>query len=74
MVLNIKNADKKIAQLKAEGHDVYWDNYTVVSFRPNPNAVYSTQGIYRNGQFGYEKRFEVNQNGLWFLSGFKHNK
>lgn len=71
MVLNIKNADKKIAQLNSEGHDVYWDNYTIVSFRPNPNASQDKFGVFRNGKFGYEKRFEVTTEGLWHLHGFK---
>lgn len=74
MILTYKNADNKVEQLKQQGHDVYWEGYTVVSFRPNPSAMYNQHGVYRNGSFGYEKRFEVTPEGTWQLYGFNKRK
>lgn len=71
MILTFDNADRKIEQLNKQGHDVYWDNYTVVSFRPSEKAQYSAKyGVVRKGQYGYLKKFEVNEKGEWILFGF----
>lgn len=71
MILTFDNADRKIDQLNKQGHDVFWDGWTVVSFRQSEKAQYSAKyGVVRKGQFGYLKRFEVDQDGLWRLYGF----
>lgn len=74
MILNIKNAEKKIDQLNQQGNDVFWENYTICSFRPAELAEQSVHGVFRNGAWGYVKRFEVGEDGLWRLYGFKKNK
>lgn len=59
-------ADKFVAVQKSRGNDVRWDGWDIVFFRPDPRAVYSAaDGAFRNGQYGFENRVPVSNDGAW---------
>ncbi len=47
------------------GNNVRWNNYTLEFFRPAPQAIYSKDGAFRDGQWGYLNKVAVNDKGLW---------
>lgn len=47
--------------------DYHWEGYTIVKFTPNGRAAFSKRGVWRNGKFGYQEVFEVQQDGKWHL-------
>jgi hypothetical protein len=40
-----------------------WDGWTVLSTKPAKNAVTSKDGVYINGKWHIQQRFEVSENG-----------
>lgn len=64
-----KHAEKFVSQQQVLGNDVRFDNYDIVFFKPAPNAFYSRAGRFRNGQWGYENRFEIGTDGKWRVEG-----
>lgn len=65
LTLGIKKVEKFVRQQQALGNDLRWDGWDMVFFRPAENAVYSKDGAFRNGVWGYENRITVNNNGIW---------
>lgn len=67
-MLTIQNpveAEKFIRRQQRLGNDVRWDNYDMVFFREAPQGVYSSDGAFRNGQWGFENRSTVTESGTW---------
>lgn len=62
---NPKDAEKFVAKQNALGNDVRWDNYDMVFFREAPQGVYSKDGAFRNGSWGFENRVPVSDDGTW---------
>ncbi len=62
---DIKQAHRMVNQQRSAGNDVRWDNYDIVFFRPAEVAMYSPDGAFRDGKWGYENRFAVNEQGIW---------
>ena len=67
MTLGWKAAHAYVAREAAAGNDVYWDGWTIVKFTPNRAAFMRKAGRFRNGQWGYENRTPVNDNGKWVI-------
>jgi hypothetical protein len=65
--VNYKNVDKFVSQQRELGVDVEWDGWTLVFHRPEANAVYTKQGVFHNGEWGYANRFEVNEDGNYYI-------
>ena len=65
--LGIKRIDKFVDEQNALGNDVRWDVYhkTLVFFRPAEKAIFSQNGAFRNGVWGYDNRVEVTEQGVW---------
>lgn len=63
--LGIKKVEKFVQQQQALGNDVRWDGYDLVFFKPSPNGIFSKDGAFRNGVWGYENRVVVNEDGIW---------
>lgn len=61
----IKRAEKFVDQQKARGNDVRWDGWDIVFFREAPQAVYSKDGVFRNGTYGFDNRVVVTERGTW---------
>lgn len=65
MNLDIKSAHRVVREQQQAGNDVVWDGWDIVFYRPAPQAVYSKDGVWRNGQWSFENRVTVNSEGMW---------
>ena len=65
LTLGIKKADKFVREQIALGNDVRWIGWDMIFFRPSESAVYSKDGAFRNGVWGFDNRVPVNNKGLW---------
>ena len=61
MKVNWDDADTFVAEQQSKGADFRWDGYEIVHFQPHPAGFY--KGVYRNGTYGFESRFDVNRKG-----------
>ena len=61
----IKKAEQFVTKQKALGNDVRWDGWDIVFFREAPQAVYSKDGVFRSGTYGFDNRAIVNEKGVW---------
>lgn len=61
----LPEAEKFVARQQRLGSDVRWDNYDIVFFREAPEAVYSLDGVVRNGTYGFDNRSVVTDEGTW---------
>lgn len=64
-IKNLRDAEKFVVKQKSLDNDIRWDNYDLVFFRPAPQGVYSKDGAFRNGQWGFENRVPVTDAGTW---------
>ena len=77
LTLGLKKADKFVKAQQELGNDVRWEGWTMIFFRPEPKGVYSKDGAFRNGTWGFDNRVEVNEKGLWeidFRNVKKHSR
>lgn len=65
LTLGIKKVEAFVKNQQELGNDISWNNYTLEFFRPAEQAIYSKDGAFRNGKWGYINRSEVNDKGLW---------
>lgn len=63
--LGIKKVHQFVGEQIALGNDVRWDGWELVFFRPEPKGIYSPAGAFRNGQWGFENRHTVDDDGIW---------
>lgn len=69
LIKSVKQAEKFVTQQKQLGNDVRWDNYDIVFWRESEKGVTSKDGAFRNGKWGFENRFAVNEKGEWNIDG-----
>lgn len=69
VIKSVKQAEKFVTQQKRMGNDVRWDNYDIVFWRESEKGVTSKDGAFRNGKWGFENRFAVNESGEWNIDG-----
>lgn len=69
VIKSVKQAEKFVNQQKRLGNDVRWDNYDIVFWRESEKGVTSKDGAFRNGKWGFENRFAVNESGEWNIDG-----
>ena len=65
LTLGIKKVDKFVEQQNELGNDVRWDGWDMVFFRPSDKGVFSKQGAFRNGVYGFDNRVSPNEQGVW---------
>lgn len=65
LTLGIKKVEKFVSQQQALGNDLRWDGWDLVFFRPAAQGVYSREGAFRTGEWGFENRVKVDGNGMW---------
>lgn len=65
LTLGIKKVERFVKEQQALGNDVRWDGYDLVFFRPSEQGIYSKNGAFRDGQWGFDNRVSVNSKGLW---------
>lgn len=61
----LPEAEKFVNKQRNLGNDVRWENYDIVFFRPAEQGIYSKDGAFRNGVWGFENRSPINDNGAW---------
>lgn len=66
-IKSLNAAERLVEQQQRLGNDVRWDNYDMVFFRPDARAIYSKDGAFRNGEWGFENRSPINDNGEWTI-------
>lgn len=69
VIKSVQQAEKFVNQQKRLGNDVRWDNYDIVFWRESEKGVTSKDGAFRNGKWGFENRFAVNESGEWNIDG-----
>ena len=57
---------EEMEQIVSKNKALTWDGWTVIHLRQNDNAYSSKNGVYRNGQWYIQNRFDVTENG-WEL-------
>lgn len=63
---SLREAEKFVTRQQRLGNDVRWEGYSdIVFFREAPQAVYSTDGVIRNGKYGFDNRSVVTEDGTW---------
>lgn len=65
LTLGIKKVKRFVEQQQALGNDVRWDGWDLVFFRPAEAGIYSKDGAFRNGVWGFDNRVSVNDAGVW---------
>lgn len=43
--------------------NLFWDGWDIVEWKPNRDALYKKNGMFRNGRWGVAKRFTPGSNG-----------
>jgi hypothetical protein len=54
---------EKMEQIVSSLKFLHWDGWTVVQTFPSEKARTSRKGIFRNGRWYLQRRFEPNENG-----------
>jgi hypothetical protein len=63
------NYDQAHAFVKKNNNQgFYWDNYTIVKWTPGHNGYMQKNGMFKNNQWGYALKYEVNSFGTWEIS------
>lgn len=72
----LPEAETFVADQQRLGNDVRWDNYDIVFFRPSPQGVFSKQGAFRRGQWGFDNVSPLNDDGEWEIDtrNIKHRR
>lgn len=65
--LDIKAAHRTVRQQRAIGNDVEWDGWDIVFYRYADHARHNVDGVWRNGQWAFANRVEVNEDGIWSI-------
>jgi hypothetical protein len=61
----LRHAERFVREQKEAGKDIRWDGWTIVIFRPSIKGMTSKAGTFRDGQWGFDNRVEVNEAGIW---------
>lgn len=66
LTLGIRKIEAFVRNQQELGNNVRWNGWTLEFFRPAEQAIYNAQdGVFREGQWGYLNKVEVNSKGLW---------
>lgn len=52
---------------KNKSKGFFWDQYTVVKWSPGNKGYMQTNGLYRNGKWGYASKFSMTNKGTWLI-------
>lgn len=64
MKINFKRKDTFVAEQQESGNDVRWDGWKMIFFKAHRGGFYGN-GVYRNGQYGFETVVEADKKGFW---------
>lgn len=66
---DLKSAEKMVRRQRAAGNDVEWNGWELVFYRPADNARQSVHGVWRNNQWAFANRVQVNDEGIYKVDG-----
>jgi hypothetical protein len=66
IALDYNQAHNFVEKNKKNGF--YWDGYSIMKWTPGHNGYMQKNGMFRNNQWGYSLRYEVNPKGIWEIS------
>jgi hypothetical protein len=61
----LEEAERFVTRQQGLGNSVRWDGWDMVFFREAPEAVYSLNGVIRDGRYGFDNRSNVQNDGTW---------
>lgn len=64
--LSYEQAHKFVEKNKHVGF--YWDGYAIMKWTPGHNGYVQKNGMFRNNQWGYAQKYNVNSYGIWEIS------
>lgn len=65
-IIDFEQAENLVESLK-DKINIYWDGYDICIFEKDHNAYYNNKGIFKNGLYGFERKFSINEEGLYHL-------
>jgi hypothetical protein len=66
LTLGIRKIEAFVKNQQELGNNVRWNGWTLEFFRAAEQAIYNARdGVFRDGQWGYLNKVEVNSKGLW---------
>lgn len=65
---NLEQAEAFVTYQQSLRNDFRWDNYDIVYFTASPHGMYSIDGAFRNGTWGFETRVGVSDAGTWTIN------
>lgn len=74
MILTHKSADHKVERLREQGHDIEWEGWNIVTYKPFGGAFMRKNGAFRNGQWCLKKTFEPQEDGKYYLNGIRFKR
>lgn len=63
ITLNYSEAHDFVSNNIRRGY--FWDGWNIKRWVPNPSGYMSTEGSFRNGKWGMEFNFPVQDSGTW---------
>lgn len=63
--LDYDQAHSYVADQQTKGRSVFWDQWNIISFRPNPAAYTKKDGMFHKGKWGTKRTIKPNKNGMW---------
>lgn len=67
LTLGYKRVQEFVERQQALGSTVKWNNYTLEFFRPAEQAIYSKDGAFQDGAWGFLNTVEVDEHGIWSI-------
>lgn len=67
LTLGIRKIESFVTKQRELGNNVRWNGWTLEFFRPAEQAIYSKDGAFVDGQWGYLNKVDVNSKGLWVI-------
>lgn len=65
ITLSYSDADNFVGSNSHRGY--FWDGWNIKRWVPNPSGYSSQNGAFKNGMWGLEFNFPVNDNGEWLV-------
>jgi len=65
--LNHRGVEVFIKRYSKSNQESFWDNYSLLIWRKDPNGFTSKKGMFRKNSWGQVDVIPVNNNGVWAL-------
>jgi hypothetical protein len=67
LVLYLAGAEELVRILNALGMNAYWENYDIIVYTPNRNALFMRNGLFRDNKWVETDRIRMRDDGTWLL-------